>query len=179
MAMNEDAQSKSADIDLALRAASVDDEFQALATVDHGMSLADWYARLLTTLTVLVGEDSIVHGSATVTDDNTVDIVLVTERLVITGRVEDAALPGAACSPRAVSRTAIRSLEVEATMPVNDHHRVMHAWPGNLTITASFDGLDHPAVLTGSSYDRHTEDHVSPLWSLAKTLRDDLHRRYQ
>lgn len=151
------------------------EDFDELAMEDLGFRIAPWYGRLLTNLTVMAGTAPPVYGQATIVEDN-VDIVLVTETLVVTGRVSGVPGARATMALRGVPRSAIRSLEVDATMPVNEHDRSLHAWPGNLDVTAYFNGLDGPLRVKGRSYDPTVDGNVSSLWALTTQLRADLER---
>ncbi len=166
-------------IDLAIRISpGTHEDFAELAMEDLGFRFAPWYGRLLTNLTVMAGTVPPVYGQAMIVEDN-VDIVLVTEKLVIVGRVSGVPSARATSDLRSVPRSAIKSLEVDATMPVNDHGRSLHAWPGILDVTAYYDGLDVSLRAKGNSYDHGVEGNESSLLALTQQLRADLERKDQ
>lgn len=162
------------EIDRTLRhSPASDNELQELALTNYGHSYLEWYALLLSSLTILVGDDAIVYGEAKVRDGKGVAVTLYTKALVIYAYSEDVTA-NPAFNPRAVSRKTLQYLELTANMPVNEHERMMYNWPGRLRVVASYPGLSEPLVLQGPSFDPYEEDRVSTLWRLAEQLRSDL-----
>jgi len=179
MAFDDTAKEATDRIDIAIRMSpGTHEDFAELAMEDLGFRLAPWYGRLLTNLTMMAGTTPPVYGQAMILEDN-VEIVVLTETLVTVGRVSHVPSARATMDLRSVPRSAIRSLEVDATMPVNEHHRSLYAWPGILDVTAYYDGLDVPLRAKGHSYDHGAEGNVSSMWALTEQLRADLERKAQ
>jgi len=131
-----------------------------------------WYARLLSTLTVLTGEQDIVFASA-VGDGESANVVLVTESAVMTAHIQNA--EGNEHVPvRVVPINAVTTISVSASMRFDVKGSAKLGWPGNLTVDATFAGVDDPIRFEGNSWERHTEDHVGSISRLLDLLRNKL-----
>ncbi|KTR95170.1 hypothetical protein NS220_06780 [Microbacterium testaceum] len=89
-----------------------------------------WYARPLSTLAVLKGDDVIIFGS-TVVDGTSACLVLITERAVMVAAVKDTT--GNETVPvRVAPLTSITALSVAASMRYDVTGSFKTGWPGNL-----------------------------------------------
>lgn len=153
---------------------TADGEFAQLALTHYGTRLAEWYARLLSSLAVIVGDAEVVYAQSKVHDADSIEVVIFTTDLVVTAAIDDVTALGATASPRAVSRKMLRGLELEATTPVNESGRAAHEWPGHLQLRLEYAGAATPIELTGRSFSHHHADNVAPIWALVQGLRRDL-----
>lgn len=149
------------------------DENSELFSTPDESGFYGWYSRLLSTLTVLTDGEELQYGEARF-DDGKAEFVLYTSTNAITARVSDTADDHAHPVANAVPRRRIHSLSASASMRHDLRGSHLTAWPGTLTIEATYEGLDQPIVAVGNAYDRSTVDHIGSISKLLKYLRDDL-----
>lgn len=130
-----------------------------------------WYARLLSTLLLATDGRDIVFAS-TVADGSAAQLLVVTDDTVLVADVADTS--GSESVPvRMAPIRAIEALSVSAAMRYDVKGSVKVAWPGVLTLTATFKGLGE-VQFVGESYDRHREDRVGDISRLLTLLRTQL-----
>lgn len=79
-------------------------------------------------------------------------------------------------TPVVVSRAAIRSLRITASERCDVKGSSRYAWPGEVTIEATYAGLDAPISVSGPGIGRNSVDDPAPILRLVDALRDDLAR---
>lgn len=168
MALADSDKARIVELDNALRSSDQSDMF--ITPDDDGFY--GWYARLLSTLAVLSGEQNIVLAS-TVEDATSARLVLVTERAAMVADVRDAT--GSETVPVHIAPlTALATLSVSASMRYDVASPAKIGWPGNLVLEATFEGLTGEVRFEGSSYDRYAADNVGDISHLLKLLQSHL-----
>lgn len=168
MALADSDKARIVELDNALRSS---DQSEMFITPDDD-GFYGWYARLLSTLAVLSGEQNIVLAS-TVEDATSARLVLVTERAAMVADVRDAT--GSETVPVHIAPlTALATLSVSASMRYDVASPAKIGWPGNLVLEATFEGLTGEVRFEGSSYDRYAADNVGDISHLLKLLQSHL-----
>lgn len=170
MALTEALNARFVEIDDLLRPDSDDERF----STPHGTGFAGWYSRLLSTLAVVTEGETIQYGEARFEDGNRAVFVVVTDAQVLVARVDDTTSHTGGQAATGVPRRAIRSLSVSASSRHDVTGSIATAWPGTLTLEATFEGLQEPVQVAGATYDRDTVDHVGKISKLLASLRADL-----
>jgi hypothetical protein len=143
---------------------------------EDGRAYLPWYSRLLSTLTYLVEtEEDVVFGQLGGEGEaGPVRGVLVTKRFVAAIEMADHAAPEAEAVVRAVPRGSIASIDVsvEHGVDIKGSHR--YEWPGNVTLSIEYQGLDQAIVVRGPGVDPYRNDRPSPIRALTRALSEDL-----
>ena len=164
----------SANIDGAIRAG--DFESVPLAS-GRQIAYVDWYAKLLTTLTLVVGESSIVYSQTDYSvDAGTVRFVLLTEQIVVV--IDGAGLQDQEpqiCT-RVIGRKSLVSFDPTASMRLDQAGTKSYLWPGDVQIAARYTGLSEPLLFTSAGSDADRSEHPGPALGLLKALLEDLGR---
>lgn len=147
-----------------------DDTMEMFVTEDDE-GFYPWYARLLSTLVLATNGRDLVFTS-TVADGSTARLIVVTDLTVLVADVADTA-GGETVPVRMAPITAIESLSLSTSMRYDVRGSVKTAWPGVLTVSATFKGLGE-VQFVGDSYDRHREDRVGDISRLLAILRAQL-----
>jgi len=168
MGFTEQDRQRVIELDDALR--SSDDGELFITPDDEGFY--SWYARLLSSLAVLKGDDVIVFGG-TIVDGTSARLVVVTERAVMVADVQDTT--GNETVPVQVAPlSSMTALSVSASMRYDVKGPLKTGWPGNLVLEADFEGFPDAVRFEGSSYDRYATDNVGDISHLLELLRSKL-----
>lgn len=138
-----------------------------------------WYARLLTTLTLLLGEDAIVYAQTDfVSETEGVTFTLFTESLLVRVSATQAASEDSPYTVSVIGRKELESLEVDASDRIDEDRTTAFRWPGLVSISARYKGLDDPVKLHALGYDpqARNSDSLGPIVSLLDGLKADLAR---
>lgn len=171
MAVVEDAVLNA--LDLAVR--ENDTPFNELAVVhtDRDSDYADWYSQALVALALLVGDDELKFGNASLSEDKRSSVIFVlSSRLALVATVEGIGDASTRVSTSAVPRHAIRSVTLETDLRVKQQRgRLL---PGGSTVTVVYDGVEAAVVVHGPNQDRFDlSAKASPL-KLLELVRSDV-----
>lgn len=157
-------------LDLMIRESGSD--FSELALDDLGDSYARWYARLLSSLTLLVGDDD-VPFTQVIVDGTSVTITIFTTSFVIRCLVPDTR---STTNPTvtAIPRSRLRSLSVSTTMPIDEPTSRAVSWPGTMSLRAIYEGSADPIDVHGPTFDGYQPNNEGRITSLFDALRDEL-----
>lgn len=173
MQIAEDQKKTSNEIDFQLR----NGPFQHVPLDDYGTEYASWYARLLTTLTLIVGSEKIAYAQ---TDYDTAAgtvrfLIFLADTFTVTDvtglRSDSDANPEV--KTRTFPRNSLESFDMESSLRIDVDGSRRHAWPGDIQILASY--RDAGAIeIHGRGYDPYHPEQVAPLVELIDSLRSDL-----
>ncbi len=157
-------------LDLMIRKSGTD--FSELALDDFGTSYAKWYARLLSSLTLVIGDED-VPFTQVIVDGASVSVTIFTTSFVIRCLVPDTR---SVTNPTvtAISRSRLRSLSVSTTMPIDEASSRAVSWPGDMSLRATYEGYGDPIDVHGPTFDRYEPNNVGRITSLFDALRDEL-----
>lgn len=151
--------------------------FQHVPLVDLSGDFAEWYALLLGSLAVVIGDEEVVFAQARYEEDiDSARLLVFSTNLVIVVDVTDAKSKAAAVATRTISRRAIRALSVS----VSDRHDAKHwgrmssRWPGALSFEIEYPPLSAPLRFSALAFDRYDKDKTADSVRLLDGLRADL-----
>lgn len=171
MKLTQEDHKRSGDIDYAIRTG----DFQRVPLDDYGTSYQRWYARLLTTLTLVLGDQEIVYSQ---TDHDAtagaVRFVVVTHSSVIVADVSKLDEETPSVETRVVGRRSLTSIRVGASMAIDQDGSSAYGWPGRVEITAAYSSLDEPLVFADTGYKQGDSNTPGPILALLSGLQQDL-----
>lgn len=151
------------------------DPFADVALNEDRDAYAQWYARTLSSLALLVIGDKVILAQASKKpDENEARMIVFTDRLVIVCTVDPTANRTAA--PTVVGRPALRSMQVAATERADVTGSSSRGWPGTLHFTLEYEGMSAPVEFYAPGVDRYSLNETAPARTLLDSLRADLAR---
>lgn len=150
--------------------------FFASTLTEDEREYAPWYARLLSTLTLLTLDEDIVFACGSKSyDDPRVEILVFTAGYLIVVEVPDVTSEDNP-TPVVLPRAGLTELRVKASSRIDAQGSAKLTWPGNLHFQLTYDG--HGSVeFDAPGYDRYDRDKPAPALVLLDGLRGDLLKR--
>ncbi|WP_223628815.1 hypothetical protein [Microbacterium sp. EST19A] len=142
-----------------------------------GESYAKWYARLLSTLTLIVGDMKVLYSQTTydpAEPGNHARTVLFTGSRVIVVDIADVLQDDTEVRTRILPRKSLEAIDVAAGMRIDTRGSESYGWPGELTITAHYPGLDGSVKISGPGVESYKVDQPAPIMALLETMQNDL-----
>lgn len=147
--------------------------FEATMTEDQD-AYTPWYARLLSSLALLTDDEEIVFATTVQTLGDTVARVYVfTKDVLISVTIDDVSSEQNP-APVVVSRAAIRSLRLTASMRSDIQGSSRQGWPGTLRFSIEYNGLVDPVSFEAPGVDRFQLQNPAPSQLLLQSLKKDL-----
>ncbi|WP_337006697.1 hypothetical protein [Microbacterium sp. LB12] len=142
-----------------------------------GERYANWYGQLLSTLSLILGDTTVLYSQTTydaAKPDHQAQIVLYTGSRVIVVDVADALQDDTDVQTRILSRQSLEALDVSAGMRIDTGGSASYGWPGLLTVTAHYRGLDGEVSISALGVEPHKVDEPGPIMRLLEGLQEDL-----
>ena len=160
-------------IDMYLRA---NNEFDDVALTPDRRHYQSWYARFLSTVSLLIAGEEVVYAYSNVAYGATAATFAVfTTNLVIVADIDFDA-DGTPVA-RAVGRDALKAMKLSASERIDAREGRSFEWPGTLNLVLTYDSLIEPIEIVISGANPYAVEQASPIVALIESLSADLGSR--